>query len=195
MKYTHLLFAVVSAHAAEIPYAPCPLIGAYYPPPSASTVEQANFSDVQSSFDKVIRDGGSPKYGPISRDTSFSVVYFTGGNTSLFEYQYTSDRDKQDNITVSSDKKLPIGDVTMVFTVYTWLVTMGQDWSTPITQFLPNLANSVGSIPWKDITIGDLAGHLSGLVRSSAFVQTVCVITANARSKYLYSKQALRFQR
>ncbi|KAF4982476.1 hypothetical protein FZEAL_1901 [Fusarium zealandicum] len=175
--------AVLGQHD-DIPFSACPLIGAYYPPPTILKSSSA-FKQLQSEFtkvfDKLIKDGGSKDYGAITPNTtSFSVVLF-GGSEALrddpvfFEYHYTSPEDQSLTKTnLSSTTQFPAGDLTMVFTVYAWLVKNGDHWETPITEYLPELADIKGSltVPWKDVTIGSLAGQISGLSRQSQ----ACVI-------------------
>lgn len=159
-------------------YTPCALIGAYFPPPSATSIVEAGLATgFQAAFDKLIHDGGHEIYGPIfPNTTSFSVVYFSGAkkgaaenSSTIFEYHYTSPYDKAHGLgTLTADTKFSLAEVTMVLTVYTWLVKMGDRWSEPITTFLPDLKSQEDGfgIPWEDITVGDLVGHTSGLVRS-----------------------------
>ncbi|KAJ4186497.1 hypothetical protein NW767_008821 [Fusarium falciforme] len=163
----------------DIPFSACPLVGAYYPPPTIDKSSKT-FSQLQSkftgAFDDLIKNGGSEDYGPISANTtSFSVVLF-GGAESLrddpvfFEYHYTSPEDQATTkANLTSTTKFPVGDLSMVFTVYAWLVKNGDNWETPITKYLPGLARVKGSltVPWKDVTIGSLAGQMSGLSRQS----------------------------
>jgi hypothetical protein len=127
----------------------------------------------------LIQDGGSEKYGNITTNsTSFSVVIFSGAadlreDPTLFEYHYTSPIDLQETGTsLTSDTAFPVGDLTMVFTVYAWLVKMGESWDTPITKFLPELKalNSSSIASWDDITIGSLAGQVSGLARTCMLI-------------------------
>lgn len=165
----------------EIPFVACPLIGAYYPPPTISKSSDT-FAQLQSEFtkefDDLVKNGGSEKFGKITPNTtSFSVVLF-GGAESLkddpvfFEYHYTSPKDLEDtNTNLTSTTKFPVGDVSMVFTVYAWLVEMGENWETPITKYLPELADTKESltVPWDDVTIGALAGQMSGLSRECKF--------------------------
>ncbi|KAK8096051.1 beta-lactamase/transpeptidase-like protein [Apiospora kogelbergensis] len=161
----------------DIPYSACPLIGSYYPPPTFSR-SSAMFaklsSDFTTTFNQLIEKGGSDKYGPITPSTtSFSVVMFTGTDSRkedpvFFEYHYTSPRDLSDTGTnITSDTKFPVGDLTMIFTVYAWLVEMGETWDAPITQYLPELGNASNpnGVSWSEVTIGSLAGHMSGLIR------------------------------
>ncbi|EEU35573.1 uncharacterized protein NECHADRAFT_52335 [Fusarium vanettenii 77-13-4] len=173
------LTTTVSAQQNEndIPFSACPLIGAYYPPltidKSSKTFAQlqARFTGV---FNDLIKNGGSDDYGPISANTtSFSVVLF-GGAESLrddpvfFEYHYTSPEDQAAvKANLTSTTKFPVGDLSVVFTVYAWLVKNGDNWETPITKYLPELARVKGplTVPWKEVTIGSLAGQMSGLSR------------------------------
>ncbi|KAF4455690.1 hypothetical protein FALBO_15571 [Fusarium albosuccineum] len=163
----------------DIAFSACALIGSYYPP---LTIDKSSdsFSQLRSKFtdvfDKLIKDGGSEDYGEITPNTtSFSVVLF-GGADSLrddpvfFEYHYTSPEDQAlTNTNLTSSTKFPVGDVSMIFTVYAWLVNQGDNWETPITKYLPELAEVKGSltVPWKDVTIGALANQMSGLSRQS----------------------------
>ncbi|KAJ3484691.1 hypothetical protein NLG97_g6995 [Lecanicillium saksenae] len=176
------LFTLTAASVAA--YTPCALIGSYFPPPSASSIKGAGLVEkFQAAFDKLVHDGGNEVYGPIATNTtSFSVIYFSGANNngtrrspSLFEYQYTSPYDVAHGLpAVTADTKFPLAEVTMVFTVYAWLLKMGSNWDEPITKFLTdlNVQEDNFGIRWQDITIGDLTGHTSGLVRSSS----VCAI-------------------
>lgn len=182
--FAALLVTVSTQETDNITFSACPLIGTYYPPPTISKSSRA-FSQLASTFtdvfDELIKDGGSEKYGSIMPNTtSFSVVLF-GGSDSLredpifFEYHYTSPMDQSvtgKNLTAST--KFPVGDVTMVFTVYAWLVDKGEQWEESITKYLPELAGIKGpfTVPWEDVTIGALAGQMSGLSRQCELPST-----------------------
>lgn len=172
-----LLPILVMGQDNDIPFAACPLIGAYYPPPTISASPEA-FSQLQAkfteTFNKLIEDGGSEDYGLITPNTtSFSIVLFSGAESMkkdpvLFEYHFTSPEDEaRTGMNLTTSTKVPVGDVTMVLTVYAWLVGMGEKWETPITEFLPELADVKGglSVRWDEVTIGSLAGQMSGLSR------------------------------
>ena len=172
------LFTLVAA--AQVAYSPCPLIGNYFPAPSRSSIIDAKLpAAFGTTFSDLVQHSGHPVYGPISANTtSFSVIYFYGNagaknsNDSspvLFEYHHTSAYDAAHNVSaITANTKLPLAEVTMVMTVYTWLATMGDHWDDPITKYLPELdARQEGDlgIPWSDVTVGSLAGHMSGLPR------------------------------
>jgi CubicO group peptidase (beta-lactamase class C family) len=75
-----------------------------------------------------------------------------------------------------ADTVYRLGSLTKVFTVYTWLAQDGDaKWNEPITKYVPELAaaaerarsarDPVGNVPWDEVTIGALAGQLSGAIR------------------------------
>ncbi|KAL4731333.1 hypothetical protein ACLX1H_000298 [Fusarium chlamydosporum] len=162
----------------DISFFGCAPLGAYYPPPTidkSSKPFRKLVSSFTKMFDDLIQNGGSEKYGPVHvNTTSFSVIIF-GGDEKLrqdpifFEYHYTSLEDQISNENITLATRFPVGDVSMVFTVYAWLAKMGEQWETPITKYLPELADvEVPFAPvWEDITIGALAGQVSGLARES----------------------------
>lgn len=168
------------AQDEEIPYEACALIGNYYAPRSLAkgSEEVVMINSVFTEmFDAMIRDGGSEKYGPIFNETtSFSVVLFAGDESvaddpTYFKYHYTSPADQEAlGVNVTGSTKFPIGDVTMVFTVYAWLAEIGDGWEVPITDYLPELLslNSGNSeVMWEEVTVGALAGQASGIKRFS----------------------------
>lgn len=183
------LFALVAA--AQVSYSPCPLIGNYFPAPSWSSIIDAKLpAAFGTAFSDLVQHSGHPVYGPISANTtSFSVIYFYGNagdqnsnapSPVLFEYHHTSAYDAVHNVSaITANTKLPLAEVTMVMTVYTWLATMGDRWDEPITKYLPELgARQEGDlgIPWSDVTIGSLAGHMSGLPRLCKCAATLSTV-------------------
>ncbi|KAF9875144.1 beta-lactamase family protein [Colletotrichum karsti] len=160
-------------------YQPCPLLRAYYLSPSIDKTSDAVKSftnEFASLFDKLIDAGGSDDFGKITPNTtSFSVVFFSGSESLeadpvFFEYHHTASEAPKDS-NLNSDTAFPLGTLSQLFTVYAWLIEIGDGhWGTSITQFLPELKSAVStgfSVNWEEITIGSLAGHMSGLARES----------------------------
>ena len=168
---------------------PCPLLRAYYPPP---TIEKSSDAikefglQFQSIFDDLVRQGYSKDFGAITPNfTSFSVVLFSGGEGSaedsvFFEYSHTAPK-VESSVQVSSKTVFPIGSLTQVFTVYAWLIEMGDgEWETPITRYIPELASLHKSsssskgllVNWEDITIGALTSQMSGIARHCEYIST-----------------------
>ncbi|KAK6223854.1 beta-lactamase family protein [Colletotrichum tabaci] len=174
-----LISLTPTAVADTPPYQPCPLLRAYYPAPTISKEAETVKSfaaDFTSLFDHLIESNGSEDFGAITPDTtSFSVVLFSGSESIdddpiFFEYHYTAPNAPK-NSTVDVNTIFPLGTLTQLFTVYSWLVEVGDGhWDTPITVFLPELNHASAAdlaVEWDDITVGALAGHMSGLARDS----------------------------
>ena len=78
---------------------------------------------------------------------------------------------------VDIDSIYRLGSITKLITVYSLLVAAGDGyWQEPVTKYVPELAEiaqgdpaegieDITRIRWQDITVGDLANHLSGLPR------------------------------
>ncbi|KAK1656495.1 beta-lactamase/transpeptidase-like protein [Colletotrichum phormii] len=165
--------------AANPVYQPCPLLRAYYPMPTIDKNAEAVKSftkDFTTLFDQLVKAGGSEDFGEITPNTtSFSVVLFSGTDEAeedpvFFEYHYTAPEAPQ-NSTLHSNTVFPLGTLTQLFTVYAWLVEVGDEqWGKSITEYLPELRDVTTDgmrVKWDDITVGSLAGHLSGLARES----------------------------
>jgi len=66
-----------------------------------------------------------------------------------------------------------------MFTVYAFLITAGEEhWGESVTKWVPELANASKTlhgqskhVDWDAITLGNLAGHLSGIARDCKFPQ------------------------
>ncbi|WQF82683.1 Putative beta-lactamase/transpeptidase [Colletotrichum destructivum] len=172
-----LMSLTPTAVADTPPYQPCPLLRAYYPALTISKEAETVKSfaaDFTSLFDHLIESNGSEDFGAITPNTtSFSVVLFSGSETTdddpiFFEYHYTAPKATK-NSTVDANTIFPLGTLTQLFTVYSWLVEVGDGhWDTSITVFLPELNDASAAdlaVEWDDITVGALAGHMSGLAR------------------------------
>ena len=172
------LFGQIAAQAAS--YQSCPLIRAYYPAPvidKSSKEIKAATKQFADRFDRLVETGRDDDFGSVTPNTtSFSVVLYSGSKDAaddpvFFEYHHTAPglADHSGNLTL--DTVFPLGTLTQLFTVYTWLIEMGDgEWAAPITKFLPDLKNAKASgddfaVEWDEITIGSLAGQLSGIAR------------------------------
>lgn len=181
------VLSLLNTTLAQTVYQPCPLLQAYYPAPSLNKNSSAIQSFAQkftSVFDSLIQIGGSDDFGAITPNTtSFSVVVFSGNEATgedpiIFEYHHTATQlDTAENVT--TETVFPVGTLTQLFTVYSWLVlTTDVSWSSPITDFLPELKQAslntseydIGiGVDWESITVGSLVSHMSGLVRDCKF--------------------------
>ena len=165
-------------------FQPCPILGPRFPRPSDlanDDVIRSALQNTTTAFDEIVATGNST-YGTTTPDTtSFSIAFFSSNdvlNAShplLFEYHYTAPTLKVAKVgaaELDSGSIFRIGSMTEVFTVWTFLIQAGEaHWVDSVTKYVPELANqhqnrsSFGGYSWKDVTLGDLAGHLSGVPR------------------------------
>ncbi|TLS28289.1 hypothetical protein PpBr36_00018 [Pyricularia pennisetigena] len=178
----------------------CPIQGAAFPKPrdlASSPTMQAAFRNLTATFEAQAAGSGGA-------DTSFSVELWSvsdQGGKSPFEFHHTArELAGWQNHTgverVDGDTVYRIGSLTKIFTVYTWLVEVGdKDWSTPITRFVPELAeiardtaedvkrDPVMRTNWEEITVGALASQLAGIMRDYAQVgEMATTLDAGTRS-------------
>ncbi|KAK5431908.1 hypothetical protein LTR34_005027 [Exophiala xenobiotica] len=164
-------------------FQPCPILGSRFPVPSGlatDSVVQSALKDATATLDELVSTSNS-SYGTInSNTTSFSIGLFTSNdplNSShpfFYEYHYTApplSKAKLGTSKLDSESVFRLGTVTEVFTVWVFLIEAGEaHWVDPITKYLPELAEASGQITfghfsWEDVTLGDLAGHFSGVPR------------------------------
>lgn len=177
---TFLIGLLAVSTAQDLPYQPCPLIRAYYPVPSinkSSSAIQSATATFTKLFDNLVKTGCSDAFGCISPNTtSFSLALYSIADSGdeddfiFLDYSHTVPSLAGNN-TVGLDTVFPTGTLTQVFTVYAWLIQMGDGyWEQPITAFLPELSHVNSSlnnilVDWDDVSIGSLAGQMSGIIR------------------------------
>lgn len=120
--------------------------------------------------------------GPQS-NSSFSVQLFSTSAESLLQFQHTSPAIASGSIgvkTVDANTVFRVGSISKLFTIFLFQLSRGRNrawsWEDPITKFVPELAKAAGShgvnednrfVRWQDVTLGDLASHLSGITRDN----------------------------
>jgi Beta-lactamase len=114
--------------------------------------------------------------------TSFSVEFYSlEDKAPLFRYHFSAPGLANASIGVSevdSDTIYRLGSISKVFTVYTFLASVGDaSWNQPITKYVPELAQAarrtkddsvLDKVRWGDVTVGSLASHVSGISRDPA---------------------------
>lgn len=138
------------------------------------------FDAARQNLTNLIEDAiatGDSKYGPMFNNTAFSASVFslvTG--EPIFEYHYEAPILGKGSYTkgkLSEDTIYRTGSLGKLLLVYTWLANLGDSaWSDPITKYIPEFAeaqksykNAIMSTNWSEVTIGSLAGQLSGIGR------------------------------
>jgi CubicO group peptidase (beta-lactamase class C family) len=112
--------------------------------------------------------------------TSYSIEVFSTSREKpvIFTWHHTASSLATSNTSgvteTGADTVYRLGSLTKIFTIYTWLAQDGDlKWGDPITKYIPELAaaaeraknDPVANVPWDEVTIGSLAGQLSGAIR------------------------------
>jgi hypothetical protein len=175
-----LLFPVAAATTA-LAGPNCPPLGPVYEKPynfKTSSAIQAAIANLTATFTAWDLNNSSSIR---SNTTSYSIEVFSTSeeNPTIFSWHHTAASLAAATNTSGVKKAGPdavyrLGSLTKVFTVYTWLVQDGDvKWNEPITKYIPELAaaadrakeDPVANVPWDEVTIGSLAGQLSGAIR------------------------------
>ena len=174
--------------SSALSFTPCPLLGPAFPPFVLNNNDPLlthAMKNLTGMFDSLVKKGTGPN-GDVSPNTTFSISIFSSNQGSsadeplFWQYHYTSPTLSKDPPRavkfVTEDSIYRIGGLTEVFTVWSLLLEEGgQVLSEPITKYLPelashsntsnNTAHSVEKTRWDEITVGQLASHMSGIAR------------------------------
>lgn len=182
LALSSLSLSNIIACAQRSSYQPCPLLGPFVPSPlidSASPAVESLSQSLTKVLDEYISKADG-RFGPISPNTtSFSIALFAGSNyvagsdnlPFFYEYHHTA-TDLTDG-RLDKDSPFALGDLTQLFTVYTQLAELGDEvWSHSVVDYVPELrntsattSNAISEVQWNDVTLGALAGHMSGVTR------------------------------
>ncbi|KAF7556442.1 hypothetical protein G7Z17_g1420 [Cylindrodendrum hubeiense] len=148
----------------------CPLLGPVFPAPQGALDDSSAINDAVARLTDLMEN-----IAQSGTNTTFYVQAFSGTNT-LFNYGYVPPTMNDSLTTGNLDENtvFRIGSVSKLITVYTILAEVGMElMSDPITKWVPELAkvakgqeDPVTRPQWNDITIGQLASHLSGIERN-----------------------------
>ncbi|KAF2455022.1 beta-lactamase/transpeptidase-like protein [Lineolata rhizophorae] len=172
-----LALSAPPVHAQAQTVRHCPPPGPMYPLPvdlaSDAAIQAANatFADLAA---QAARDPSNTTFGVLGTpDTFWSVNVFSTRDASLGKFHYAPPGGGGDETTadVDDDSLWRIASVSKLVTVYTLLAKVGPAvWDQPITNYVPELAAAAGNETadepsWRDVTLGSLANHLSGIAR------------------------------
>lgn len=181
MKTASFLLAAVAAATTVLAGPNCPPLGPVYEKPyrfKDSAAMQSAIANLTEVFQALDQNNSTAMR---ANTTSYSIEVFSTSEEEplIFSWHHTAAalREAKNNSGVretSADTVYRLGSLTKVFTVYTWLVQDGDvKWNEPITKYVPELAaaadsardDPVAHVPWDEVTIGALAGQLSGAIR------------------------------
>jgi hypothetical protein len=153
----------------------CPLLGPVFPPPkslSSSISFQSALETLRSTFDTALSSGN----GTLNTKDTYSVqIYSTSDNGSpLFDFHRRGANLSKD-VKLDGDAIYRIASTSKLVATYLLLLQAGDDiWAEKVTKYLPELS---GKQHWDDITVGALAGYISGITSeglSSHLTYLVC---------------------
>jgi len=177
-----LTFAAQAALAAP---ATCGLLGPAYPPAThglSNPAYAAAAEAFKAELDAIVQTGNSSLLGAMyTANVTWSIAVFSSSSSSddfLFEH-YHEAPDLKGSLTagdgsLDKDTLWRIGSVTKLVTVYAFLIGAGWEYfDEPVAKYVPELAKKggigAGGVDWNRITLGSLAGQLSGLARDCEF--------------------------
>lgn len=157
----------------------CPILGPDFPAPQNISTSPLILA-AQTSFFKLLSNYTSS----IGNDSAFSISLFSVDEDELiFQYHHSPTLPPATGVsTVDADSIYRIGSCTKVFSVWTFLIEVGDSYfSEPVTRYVPELAamatqsnnNSVGydevdKVRWDDVTLGALASQMAGIARDGS---------------------------
>jgi hypothetical protein len=155
----------------------CALAGPGFPSPS----RLSNSSLLTEAIEEFGKSLTTAQLGLQPNDTAYGVALFSSKeNKTLYEHYYTPSIDIG-IAKVDKDSVFRIGSVSKVFSVWSFLINVGDAYfNDPITKYVPELAsvpcatnglgqhevyNDIDCVKWEEITLGELASHAAGIPR------------------------------
>ncbi|KAJ5767269.1 uncharacterized protein N7511_004885 [Penicillium nucicola] len=162
----------------------CPLLGPAFPSFTLNTTDStisAALKKLTRGFDTLVNTT-TGTHGDISPNTTFSITLFSSDNGNakdepfFWQYHHTApalQESSHESQTAYQNSIYRIGGLTEVFTVWCLLIAEdgGRIFNDPVTKYLPELLDatsdqdSIEHVRWGDVTIGQLASHMSGIAR------------------------------
>ncbi|GES63309.1 beta-lactamase-like protein [Aspergillus terreus] len=170
--------------SSVLSFTPCPLLGPAFPPFTLDTNDKTVGGALQNltkAFDTLVATN-TGAHGDVSPNTTFSIALFSSdpGNAEdepfFWQYHHTSPALNQSlagSHTANKKSIYRVGGLTEVFTIWSLLLTEDGDhiMDDPVTKYLPELVHdtrnqdAIDHVVWDDITVGQLASHMSGIAR------------------------------
>ncbi|KAE8136501.1 beta-lactamase/transpeptidase-like protein [Aspergillus pseudotamarii] len=180
----------------------CPIQGPAFPAPkditSSATFTQAK-NQLLSTLDKATHASNITEVLGLDPDSiSFSLQVFNPKNDQpLLEYYHTAPSIQNSTVgvrEVDADTVFRIGSVSKLWTVLMLLIEKGDaSFSEPVAKYVPELRDAaielshnatmrddeIDHLRWDEVTIGELASHMAGVIREYASVD-IAALSASA---------------
>jgi CubicO group peptidase (beta-lactamase class C family) len=155
----------------------CPLYGPSFPAAtnlSDSTTIQRALKTLKALID-IGFETESSSSGPVDPTAANAIQIFSTEDTAqpLFEYYRNGNTSSPTGVQdIDGDTVFRIASISKVITAYLILIELGDaHWSTRITDVVPELKgrqknndNPIDNVEWEDVTLGALAGQISGVI-------------------------------
>ncbi|KAE8371318.1 beta-lactamase/transpeptidase-like protein [Aspergillus bertholletiae] len=186
-SYHYIIFPMLCLFHSAFSFTPCPLLGPAFPAftlDKNSSILASALTNLSKTFDEQNSKGNGSHGEVFPNTTSFSLSLFStndgsaGASPFFFDYHYTAPSLKKSSSQVthaSKDSIYRIGGLTQIFTIWATLIEAGDIiWNESVTKYLPDLAkisenathDAIQYVDWQDVTVGNLASHMAGLVRN-----------------------------
>ncbi|KAE8347154.1 hypothetical protein BDV24DRAFT_174695 [Aspergillus arachidicola] len=196
MRYSH--FILLSTLSPLALGKLCPIRGPAFPAPkdaaSSSSFTQAR-NQLLSTLGKAVHASNASEVTGVDPDSiSFSLqVFSTKNDQPLLEYYYTAPSIQNSTVGVreiDADTVFRIGSVSKLWTVLMLLIEKGDaSFSEPVAKYVPELRDAakelrhnatmrddeIDHLRWDEVTIGELASHMTGVIREYASVDVAAL--------------------
>jgi CubicO group peptidase (beta-lactamase class C family) len=142
----------------------CPPMGAVLPAPQAPSKNKAVKSAV-SGLKSALEDEITSLFQTSALSVGVKSIH---EDEALFKYHFTPPKPGSGVQKVGDDTMYRIASVSKLFTVLAALQNSDIDMNASVLKYLPQLNETatddpILSLDWEEVTVGSLAGHLSGL--------------------------------
>ncbi|KAB8229534.1 serine hydrolase domain-containing protein [Aspergillus alliaceus] len=176
----------------------CPILGPAFPAPT-DVANSPSFTKAKhqllSYINKAIHASNTSETSGVNPDTvSFAIqVFNTKTDQPLLEYYHTAPSIQNSTVGVTkvdADTVFRIGSVSKLWTVLLLLIEKGDtSFSEPVTKYVPELRDAakelrvnstvrndeVDHLRWDEVTIGELASHMTGVIREYGSIDIAAV--------------------
>ena len=155
------LFAVQVAASSWTSY---PSSGPLLPRPAhlhGSSIPQTAIPSFEETLIKVLNGSISPGFSVANTSFSLGLVSLDSLEP-IWQFHHRGSANVNGTNIVDGESQYLVGSISKLITDLLVLRT-GIDLDTPLTQYLPKLANETSVIKWENITLASLADHLSGI--------------------------------
>ncbi|RMJ19119.1 hypothetical protein CDV36_001176 [Fusarium kuroshium] len=176
----------------------CPLLGPVFPPVQKGLAKSAAVKTaieiLTDELNNVVKEG---------TDTTLYVQAFSGTD-KIFSYGYAppSTSGSLTSGTLNENTVFRIGSVSKLITVYALLAEVGMErLNDPVTRWVPELAKAMNhrddpaqSPRWNEVTIGQLASHMSGIGRNFGLFDFGLLVKASGANPEEFGLPTLKVQ-